>query len=164
MKDYAHLLSADAELAQTGEKIASLAMDITEFLATHTDLPALPEKGLSVAYHAACSLQHGQKVTSTPKNLLGNAGFDLRPIAESHLCCGSAGVYNILQPELASQLQSRKIGNINKAKADIVAAGNLGCINQIAGADAPVCHTIQLLDWAYGGPVPQGLENLISRG
>ena len=164
LKDYAHLLSADAELAQTGEKIASLAMDITEFLAAHADLPALPEKGLSVAYHAACSLQHGQKVTSTPKNLLANAGFEVRPIAESHLCCGSAGVYNILQPELASQLQSRKIGNINKANADIVAAGNLGCINQIAGADAPVCHTIQLLDWAYGGPVPQGLENLASRG
>ena len=164
LKDYAHLFSADAELAQTGEKIASLAMDITEFLAAHTDLPALPEKGLSVAYHAACSLQHGQKVTSAPKNLLANAGFEVRPIAESHLCCGSAGVYNILQPELASQLQSRKIGNINKAKADIVAAGNLGCINQIAGADAPVCHTIQLLDWAYGGPVPQGLENLASRG
>ena len=164
LKDYAHLLSADAELAQTGEKITSLAMDITEFLAAHADLPALPEKGLSVAYHSACSLQHGQKVTSTPKNLLENAGFEVRLIAESHLCCGSAGVYNILQPELASQLQSRKIGNINKAKADIVAAGNLGCINQIAGADAPVCHTIQLLDWAYGGLVPQGLENLASRG
>ncbi|MGB0939895.1 MAG: glycolate oxidase subunit GlcF [Candidatus Puniceispirillaceae bacterium] len=163
LKDYAHLFSADAELAQTGEKIASLAMDITEFLAAHTDLPALPEKGLSVAYHAACSLQHGQKVTSAPKNLLANAGFEVRPIAESHLCCGSAGVYNILQPELAGQLQSRKIGNINKVNADIVAAGNLGCINQIAGADAPVCHTIQLLDWAYGGPVPQGLENLASR-
>ena len=164
LKDYAHLLSADAELAQTGEKIASLAMDITEFLAAHTDLPALPEKGLSVAYHAACSLQHGQKVTSAPKNLLANAGFEVRSIVESHLCCGSAGVYNILQPELASQLQSRKIGNINKANADIVAAGNLGCINQIAGADAPVCHTIQLLDWAYGGPVPQGLENLAPGG
>ena len=136
-------------------------MDITEFLAAHTDLAPLPDKGLSIAYHAACSLQHGQKVTSSPKKLLSQAGFEVRQIAEAHLCCGSAGVYNILQPEMASQLQLRKIGNINRANADIVAAGNLGCINQIAGADAPVCHTVQLLDWAYGGPVPAGLEGTL---
>ena len=158
LKDYGQLLSFDSELRETGKKIASLAMDITEFLAAHTDLAPLPDKGLSIAYHAACSLQHGQKVTSSPKTLLSQAGFEVRQIAEAHVCCGSAGVYNILQPEMASQLQLRKIGNINRAKADIVAAGNLGCINQIAGADAPVCHTVQLLDWAYGGPVPAGLE------
>lgn len=161
LKDYGQLLSSDAELCETGAKIASLAMDITEFLAAHTDLAPLPDKGLSVAYHAACSLQHGQKVTTSPKILLSQAGFEVRQIAEAHLCCGSAGVYNILQPEMASQLQNRKIGNINKAQADIVAAGNLGCINQIAGADAPVCHTIELLDWAYGGPVPAGLEETL---
>ena len=161
LKDYGQLLFSDAELRETGEKIASLAMDITEFLAAHTDLAPLPDKGLSVAYHAACSLQHGQKVTSTPKTLLSQAGFEVRQIAEAHLCCGSAGVYNILQPEMANQLQRRKICNINHAQADIVAAGNLGCINQIAGADAPVCHTVQLLDWAYGGPVPAGLEDAL---
>ncbi len=152
-----------SELAETGARISALAMDITEFLAEHTQLPALPEKGLSVAYHAACSLQHGQKVTTAPKTLLTTAGFDVRQIAESHLCCGSAGVYNILQPELAGQLQSRKVTNINKAKADIVAAGNLGCINQISGVEAPVCHTVQLLDWAYGGPIPQGLEEVVEK-
>ena len=161
LKDYGQLLFFDSELRETGKKIASLAMDITEFLAAHTDLAPLPDKGLSIAYHAACSLQHGQKVTSSPKTLLSQAGFEVRQIAEAHVCCGSAGVYNILQPEMASQLQLRKIGNINRAKADIVAAGNLGCINQIAGADAPVCHTVQLLDWAYGGPVPAGLEGAL---
>ena len=161
LNDYGQLLFFDSELRETGKKIASLAMDITEFLAAHTDLAPLPDKGLSIAYHAACSLQHGQKVTSSPKTLLSQAGFEVRQIAEAHVCCGSAGVYNILQPEMASQLQLRKIGNINRAKADIVAAGNLGCINQIAGADAPVCHTVQLLDWAYGGPVPAGLEGAL---
>ena len=164
LKDYGQLLSDDRELAQTGARISALAMDITEFLAEHTQLPALPEKGLSVAYHAACSLQHGQKVTAAPKTLLATAGFEVRQIAESHLCCGSAGVYNILQPELAGQLQSRKVTNINKAEADIVATGNLGCINQISGAEAPVCHTVQLLDWAYGGPVPAGLEGVTDKG
>ena len=164
LKDYGQLLSGDSELAETGAKIAALAMDITEFLAEHAQLPPLPEKGLSVAYHAACSLQHGQKVTAAPKTLLATAGFEVRQIAESHLCCGSAGVYNILQPELAGQLQSRKVANINKAEADIVAAGNLGCINQISGAKAPVCHTVQLLDWAYGGPIPASLEGLMATG
>ena len=161
LKDYGQLLSSDDNLREAGKKIASLAMDITEFLAAHTDLVSLPDKGLSVAYHGACSLQHAQKVTSSPKTLLSQAGFEVRQIAEAHLCCGSAGVYNILQPEMANQLQQRKISNINRAQADIVVAGNLGCINQIAGADAPVCHTVQLLDWAYGGPVPPGLEDAL---
>ena len=164
LKDYGHLLLGDAELCETGAKISAMAMDITEFLAAHIELPPLPEKEISVAYHAACSLQHGQKIISAPKTLLAAAGFEVRQAAESHLCCGSAGVYNILQPELASALQSRKINNINKLQADIIAAGNLGCINQIAGAQAPICHTVQLLDWAYGGPLPAGLEGVLGKG
>ena len=113
---------------------------------------------LVVAYHAACSLQHGQKIVDAPKALLRRAGFDVRSIPEAHLCCGSAGTYNILQPEIAKALRDRKVANIARVKPDVIAAGNIGCMTQIGSATAtPVVHTVELLDWASGGPAPAGL-------
>jgi glycolate oxidase iron-sulfur subunit len=112
---------------------------------------------LTVAYHAACSLQHGQKVVRPPKELLSNLGFVVKDVPESHLCCGSAGTYNILQPELADRLRKRKVANVEKLEPDVIAAGNIGCITQIAaGTSIPVVHTVELIDWATGGPEPSG--------
>ena len=121
---------------------------------------------LRVAYHSACSLQHGQQIHGGPKALLAAAGFDVVDVPEGHLCCGSAGTYNLLQPELASALRDRKLANIALTRADMVAAGNIGCITQLAGdAPMPVVHTVELLDWATGGPMPKGLttQPLIGR-
>jgi glycolate oxidase iron-sulfur subunit len=119
---------------------------------------------LRVAYHSACSLQHGQSITEEPRELLRKAGFTVVEIAEGHICCGSAGTYNILQRELAGQLLERKVANIARAKVDVIAAGNIGCITQIARAtQTPIVHTVELLDWAYGGPIPRGLEHLKER-
>ena len=130
-------------------------MDITEFLAT-LDLPESEKgKGVRLAYHSACSLQHGQKVTDLPRQLLARAGFEVIDIPQAHLCCGSAGTYNILQPDIADRLKARKLANIKSINPDLIAAGNIGCITQIAsGTNIPVVHTVQLLDWAYGGDKP----------
>ena len=161
VKDYGHHFQHDDEHAEMAKTISDMTMDISEFL----DRFGLGQvdhgrsAGLSVAYHAACSLQHGQQIKSIPKTLLQQAGFEVRDIAESHLCCGSAGTYNALQPELSEQLKARKLNNINNVSADIVAAGNLGCINQLADTDAPIVHTVQLLDWATGGPMPRELKS-----
>ncbi len=135
------------------------ARDILEFIA-EAGLPAVvPHPSLSVAYHAACSLQHGQQIKAVPPRLLAEAGFDVRPVAEGHLCCGSAGVYNVLQPELATRLRDRKAANVNAAGAQVVAAGNVGCMAQLAPVlDAPVVHPVELLDWATGGPKPSVLN------
>ena len=140
------------------EKVSAIAMDITEFLARHGYAPTRPAPGLTVAYHAACSLQHGQKVTDAPKALLRQAGFMVREPAESHICCGSAGTYNLLQPEIAGRLKARKLGNLNATGADIIAAGNIGCMTQLAGDRMPIVHTVQLLDWMAGGPKPAVVE------
>ena len=130
-------------------------------LLTRLALPALSPKNVKVAYHSACSLQHGQKLKTEPQALLTRAGFTLTPIAEAHMCCGSAGTYNILQPQMASQLGARKRENILRAKPDVIAAGNIGCLTQIAlGLNVPVLHSIELLDWAYGGPEPAKLKGL----
>jgi glycolate oxidase iron-sulfur subunit len=156
VKDYGHMLRTDPDYAEKAARISALARDVTELLAEI----GLPEGGgapsdLAVAYHSACSLQHGQGVDTVPKALLAEAGFGVLDIAEGHLCCGSAGTYNLLQPDLAGQLKTRKVANIERTGADIVAAGNIGCIMQIAdGTSAPVVHTVQLLDWATGGPAP----------
>ena len=142
LKDYGHLLADDADYAEIGSQISDYAMDISELLARLDVLPLNAPNGLVVAYHAACSLQHGQKVTEAPKAILERAGFRIVSPAESHLCCGSAGVYNVLQPELSQQLQARKLSALNATGADIVAAGNLGCINQLADSTAlilPYC-------------------------
>ena len=119
-------------------------------------MPAQRQQGdLVVAYHSACSLQHGQKITQAPKELLSKSGFVVKDVPESHLCCGSAGTYNILQPDIADRLRDRKVANIATVKPDVIAAGNIGCMVQIAGGTSvPVVHTIELLDWATGGPRP----------
>ncbi len=162
VKDYGHLLKRDPEYAARAARISELARDICEFVGNKYELGA-PKRwsSLRVAYHPACSLQHGQRVVEEPRALLVKAGFGVVDIAESHICCGSAGTYNILQPDLAAQLRDRKTRNIKRAKPDLVATGNIGCIAQLDGrCDVPVVHTVELLDWAYGGPVPRGLEPL----
>ena len=161
VKDYGFLLRTDAAYAGKAARIAALAKDVTEYLAT-LDLPAKAvPRPLTVAYHAACSLQHGQKVMQVPKDLLCKFGFVVKDVPEGHLCCGSAGTYNILQPALAERLRERKVGNIERLKPDVIAAGNIGCIMQIAsGTPIPVVHTVELIDWATGGPVPNGLEEI----
>ena len=159
IKDYGFLLREDPAYADKAARVSALAKDVTEFLAG-IELPApVHTPGLKVAYHAACSLQHGQKITEAPKQLLQRAGFDVRTPAEAHLCCGSAGVYNILQPELADAIGRRKTDNLERLGADVIALGNIGCATQIAlRTQVPVAHTVELLDWAYGGPVPPSLS------
>ena len=159
IKDYGHMLRLDPLYAEKAAKISALAKDITEYLST-LDLEALPKRDLVVAYHSACSLQHGQKITALPKLLLKTAGFTVRDPAEGHLCCGSAGTYNILQPDISATLKERKVKNIEATKPDVIAAGNIGCLTQIASATAiPIVHTVELLDWAYGGPKPAKLKD-----
>jgi glycolate oxidase iron-sulfur subunit len=134
-------------------------MDICEYLARADLVPAAPPRGLAVAYHGACSLQHGQKVTRQPKELLSKLGYAVKDVPEGHLCCGSAGTYNILQPDIAKRLRARKVGNIDKLAPDVIAAGNVGCITQIAAGTAiPVVHPVELIDWATGGPLPAALK------
>jgi glycolate oxidase iron-sulfur subunit len=162
VKDYGHLLKRDPEYAARAQRISELARDICEFVGSKYELGA-PKRwsSLRIAYHPACSLQHGQGVVEEPRALLVKAGFGVVDIPESHICCGSAGTYNILQPDLAAQLRDRKTKNIKRVKPDVVATGNIGCIAQLDGrCDVPVVHTVELLDWAYGGPVPRGLEPL----
>ncbi len=161
VKDYGFMFRTEPAYAEKAARVAALAKDVTEYLAA-LDLPAgaLP-RPLTVAYHAACSLQHGQKVTREPKELLCKFGFVVKDVPEGHLCCGSAGTYNILQPALAERLRDRKIGNIERLKPDVIAAGNIGCITQIAAGTAiPVVHTVELIDWATGGPMPEGLNKI----
>ncbi len=163
IKDYGFMLKDDAAYAEKAARISSLAKDISQFLETLelTPVRALP---LNVAYHSACSMQHGQQLKDGPKKLLTAAGFKVRDVPEGHICCGSAGVYNILQPEIAGQLRQRKVGNILKTKPDLVATGNIGCMTQIGkgfvdgGHAIPVVHTAELIDWATGGPMPSVLE------
>jgi glycolate oxidase iron-sulfur subunit len=163
IKDYGHMLRNDAAYADKAATVSGLAKDITEYLAG-LDIDAAVFAGAKhgsprVAYHSACSMQHGQKITRPPRDLLKQAGFEVAEIAEGHLCCGSAGVYNLLQPEIASQLQERKRGNIRATQPDLVATGNIGCMVQIETDDLKVLHTVQLLDWAAGGPVPEKLRD-----
>ncbi|WP_417693535.1 glycolate oxidase subunit GlcF [Roseibium sp.] len=161
IKDYGFMLREDEVYREKAAKVSALAKDITEFLC-EADLgePVL-QPGLKVAYHSACSMQHGQKITRQPKALLTAAGFAVKDVPEGHLCCGSAGTYNILQPEIATRLRDRKVANILKTTPDLVATGNIGCITQIgSGMDLPVVHTAELLDWVYGGPKPVELATL----
>ncbi len=153
IKDYGFMFRNDP-LREQAEKVAGLAKDITEYLSSFGYAPTREKPDLTVAYHAACSLQHGQRVTADPKSLLARAGFRVVEPAESHICCGSAGTYNLLQPEIAGQLRARKLGNIKATRPDLVAAGNIGCLTQLAGDGLPVVHTIELLDWMAGGPKP----------
>ncbi|MEL6374505.1 MAG: glycolate oxidase subunit GlcF [Pseudomonadota bacterium] len=164
VKDYGAMFANDPAMAERASTIAAMTRDVTEVMATLGLNVTRTLPPLKVAYHSACSMQHGQKITSVPQRLLGEAGLDVVPVPESHICCGSAGTYNLLQPELARQLQARKAGNIASTGADVVAAGNLGCMVQIGQAvTQPVVHTVEVLDWATGGEVPEALEPLVAR-
>jgi glycolate oxidase iron-sulfur subunit len=159
VKDYGFMLRTDSAYAERANTIASLARDITEYLATLPLQPAPTSRKLVVAYHAACSLQHGQRVTRQPKELLGKLGFAVKDVRDGHLCCGSAGTYNILQPNIARRLRERKVRTIEELRPDVIAAGNIGCMTQIAaGTKLPAVHTIELIDWATGGPCPSALR------
>ncbi len=163
VKDYAHMLRHDEAYADKARQITALTKDVTEFIVDYDLGPPKRYSSLRVAYHSACSMQHGQRITDEPKELLSKAGYTVAEVPEGHICCGSAGVYNILQSEIATTLRNRKVGNIRKAKPDLVATGNIGCIAHLEkGMDLPIAHTVELLDWAYGGPVPRGLEKLKS--
>jgi glycolate dehydrogenase iron-sulfur subunit len=161
IKDYGYMLRNDPAYAGKAARVSALARDISEYLAG-LDLGApAAASGLTVAYQSACSLQHGQKITRQPKGLLAAAGFTVRDIAEAHLCCGSAGTYNIMQPDIARTLRDRKVANIERTGADVIATGNIGCMTHIAGGTGiPIVHTVELLDWAYGGPVPDALKGV----
>jgi glycolate oxidase iron-sulfur subunit len=155
IKDYGFMLREDRDFAGPAAKISALAKDITEYVSGLDLQSSSVRSDITIAYHSACSLQHGQKITLLPKELLSKNGFVVKDVPESHLCCGSAGTYNILQPDIASRLRDRKVANIAAVKPDMIAAGNIGCMVQIAsGTSVPVVHTIELLDWATGGPKP----------
>lgn len=156
IKDYGFMFRAEPE-AEAAARVSALAMDVTEVLEKFGYAPTREAPGLTVAYHSACSLQHGQKITALPKQLLARAGFTVKEPAEGHICCGSAGTYNLMQPEIAGQLRARKLENIQRTRADLIAAGNIGCMTQLAGDTLPVVHTVELLDWMAGGPKPASL-------
>jgi glycolate oxidase iron-sulfur subunit len=163
VKDYGFMFRSEPEPWRgRAAKVAGLARDVSEFVASVGYEPMREAPGLTVAYHSACSLQHGQQITAEPKLLLRRAGFVVVEPAEPHICCGSAGTYNLLQPEIAERLRDRKLGNLRATRADVIAAGNIGCMTQLAGGGAPVVHTVELLDWMGGGPVPAALAAAIA--
>jgi glycolate oxidase iron-sulfur subunit len=166
VKDYGFMLREDPHYAEKAARISALARDVSEVAASlGIERRTEAGQGLRVAYHSACSLQHGQQLHHEPKALLTAIGYNAIDVPEAHLCCGSAGTYNLLQPELANALRERKLANIALTGADIVAAGNIGCITQLAGqAKVPVVHTVELLDWASGGPIPRALAGAGRRG
>ena len=156
VKDYGHMFRNEA-LAAEAAAVSGIAMDVSEVL-VKLGLPEGKKQGLKVAYHAACSLQHGQQIKTYPKDLLRRAGFEVVEPKDSHLCCGSAGTYNLMQPEISRQLKARKVETLEAKAPDVIAAGNIGCMMQIgSGTQLPVVHTVELLDWATGGPVPRAL-------
>jgi glycolate oxidase iron-sulfur subunit len=158
IKDYGYLLRSDPAHAAKAAHISGLAKDVSELLAEVGLPPVTRERSLAVAYHSACSLQHGQRINKQPRDLLRAAGFDISEIGEGHLCCGSAGIYSVLEPGIADELLARKAANIERTAAAVVATGNIGCITQLARRSAlPVVHTVELLDWATGGPAPPEL-------
>jgi glycolate oxidase iron-sulfur subunit len=160
IKDYGFLLRDDPVYADRAERVSALAKDISEFLVGIDPPPSRLSEPLTVAYHPACSLQHGQGITEAPKQLLAAAGFRVRTPEDAHLCCGSAGTYNILQPAIAAELGDRKVQTLERLDADVIATGNIGCATQIGvRARLPVVHTVELLDWAAGGPKPAALTN-----
>jgi len=165
VKDYGNLLARDRGYAERAAYISGLARDITEFIDEIALIPPVMWTGLRIAYHAACSLQHGQKLDELPLSLLEQAGFNILQIPEGHLCCGSAGTYNLLQPKLSSELRERKLANIAKVAPDVIVTANIGCVTQLkSGTSAPFVHTVEMLDWATGGPAPEALGKLKEAG
>jgi glycolate oxidase iron-sulfur subunit len=159
VKDYGFMLREDEAYAAKAARVSAIAKDITELMDELGLKPAVRDIDLTVAYHSACSMQHGQRVIAQPKRLLAAAGFTVKDVPEGHLCCGSAGTYNILQPAIATRLRDRKVLNIERTRPDLVATGNIGCMTQIEGGTTlPIVHTVELLDWATGGPEPRALE------
>ncbi|MFG1345115.1 glycolate oxidase subunit GlcF [Xanthobacter autotrophicus DSM 431] len=159
IKDYGYMLRLDPAYAEKAARVSAITRDISEFLAT-LDMPkAAAPLGRKVAYHAACSLQHGQKVKGPPVDLLRAVGFEVVEPFDAHLCCGSAGTYNMLQSEIAGQLKAKKVATLEALAPDVIAAGNIGCMTQIgSGTGVPVVHTVELIDWATGGPAPAGMS------
>ena len=156
VKDYGHMFR-NAALAEDAARVSELAVDVSELL-MKLEVPEGAAKGLRVAYHAACSLQHGQQIKTHPKDLLKRAGFEVVEPADAHLCCGSAGTYNLMQPEISGKLKDRKVRTLEAKSPDVIAAGNIGCMMQIGGGtEVPVVHTVELLDWATGGPRPRAM-------
>ncbi|MCX7644903.1 MAG: glycolate oxidase subunit GlcF [Rhodobacteraceae bacterium] len=156
VKDYGQMFRDDP-LAEEARAVAAIARDVSEVL-VRLGLPEGAPKGLRVAYHAACSLQHGQRIKDHPRMLLRRAGFEVVEPADAHLCCGSAGTYNLMQPEISAELRARKVRTLEAKAPDLIAAGNIGCMIQIgSGTGVPVVHTVELLDWATGGPRPSAL-------
>jgi glycolate oxidase iron-sulfur subunit len=165
VKDYGFMLRGDKAYAERAARVASLAQDIVEYLAGAPLQVGRDAGRLVVAYHSACSLQHGQRITRQPKELLAKLGFVVKDVPDGHLCCGSAGTYNILQPDIARRLRERKVGTIERLRPDVIAAGNIGCLTQIAaGTELPAVHTVELIDWATGGPCPPTLREYRPRG
>ena len=159
VKDYGHMLRLDPDWELRAAAMAARAKDITEYLTPAALAGAKAPRAMRIAYHSACSMQHGQNIKTLPQKLLRQAGFEVAEVPEGHLCCGSAGTYNILQPELATRLRERKVANIEALRPDAIATGNIGCITQIAqGTALPILHTVELLDWAMGGPEPLALR------
>ena len=160
VKDYGFMFRDDPAYADKARRVSEVTKDITEYMQSLKLMAPVRESDLVVAYHSACSMQHGQQIRTEPKTLLKQAGFTVRDVPEGHICCGSAGTYNLLQPELARALRDRKVANIERVKPDLIATGNIGCITQIAqGTAIPLVHTVELLDWATGGPMPAVLKD-----
>ena len=158
VKDYGFLLRTEPAHAARAARVSALARDISEVMQELGLAAPVVATGQRVAYHSACSLQHGQKIHGVPRDLLQRAGFAVVDVPEGHLCCGSAGSYNMMQPEIADTLKARKLRNIASVGPEIIAAGNIGCMTQLrAGAGVPVVHTVELLDWATGGPKPAAI-------
>jgi glycolate oxidase iron-sulfur subunit len=155
IKDYGFMFRADPAYADKARRVSEMSQDITEYLARLRLMPPVRETDLVVAYHSACSMQHGQQIREEPKKLLKQAGLIVKDVPEGHICCGSAGTYNVLQPEIAGALRARKVANIERVAPDLIATGNIGCMTQIEkGTAIPIVHTVELLDWATGGPMP----------
>jgi glycolate oxidase iron-sulfur subunit len=164
IKDYGFMLRGDAAYAEKAARVSALARDVSEYLAQVELGPPSSALGVRVAYQSACSLQHGQKIHKLPKDLLAEAGFEVSDVAEPHLCCGSAGTYNMMQPDIAAALRDRKVANLERTGAEVIATGNIGCMTQLAGATTiPVVHTVELIDWAYGGALPRALAYVRNR-
>jgi glycolate oxidase iron-sulfur subunit len=159
LKAYGHALRLDEAWRDKAARVSALVKDITEFLIERDLLPQLERRDLRVVYQSACSMQHGQRIVRQPLELLRRAGFTVLEVPDGFMCCGSAGIYNLLQPDIAGELKQRKAANIRSVGADVAATGNIGCMTQLSDAiGIPMVHTVELLDWATGGPKPDAMR------